>query len=256
MRVAQTNLQLYNQLRERGDSLDDLLAVHRAYELLVSLYPAYFQADGKPFVCHGVGVASILAELDQPAEIVSAGLIHNVYGNGDFGDGGGPGRTPERRGAVREAVGREIEELVYRFGDLRITPATIDGLMADLAEHDARDRALLVVDLADHLEKYVDLGVLYFGESDWLVEGTERIGPKLMALASALGQPRLADMLSSSLAEAQAAEAVPAELRPSDRRRYLKLIVPRSCEPRNARPLVWRVRDKVRLRSRIRALHG
>ena len=75
MQVAQTNVQLYNQLREKGLQLDDLVLVHRAYEFLTTLYPGYFQADGKPFVAHGVGVASILAEIDQPAQIVAVGLV-------------------------------------------------------------------------------------------------------------------------------------------------------------------------------------
>jgi hypothetical protein len=256
MRVAQTNLQLYNQLRERGDSLDDLRIVHGAYELLCSLYPGYFQADGKPFVCHGVGVASIVAELGRPANVIAAALVHNVYGNADFGDGGGPGRSEERRRVVREAVGPEVEELVYRFADLRITPSTIDGFLADLPQRDERDRALLLVDLCDHLEKYVDLGVLYFGQSDWIVDGTDHIAPKLTAMANALGHPRLAEMLSKALADAEAADEAPAELRPPETQRYLKLIVPRSCEPRDTKPMVWRVRDKVRIRTRLRALRG
>ena len=86
-RVAQTNLQLYNQLRAQGYSQKELVIVHRAYEFLTTIYPGYFQADGKPFVAHTVGVASILAHLQLPAEFIAAGLLHNIYGNGDFGDG-------------------------------------------------------------------------------------------------------------------------------------------------------------------------
>jgi hypothetical protein len=62
MQIAQTNVQLYNHLRERGLPLNDLIVVHRAYELLTTLYPGYVQADDKPFTAHGAGVASILGE--------------------------------------------------------------------------------------------------------------------------------------------------------------------------------------------------
>src|SRR5436305_670605 len=76
MNVAQTNLQLYNQLLRHGLPRDRLVVVHRAYELLTRLYAGYYQGDGKPFVAHGVGVASILDTLDQPAEFVALGLVH------------------------------------------------------------------------------------------------------------------------------------------------------------------------------------
>lgn len=254
--MAQTNLQLYNQLRARGLPLADLVLVHRAYELLVTLYPAHFQADGKPFASHGVGVASILAELGQPAEILAAGLLHNVYGNADFGDGGGPGPTAERRDVVRAGVGPRVEELIFRFADLRVGPATIEDIRASVPDRDETDRRLILMDLADHLEKYTDLGILYFGEADWIDESTGRMGPQLVALAEELGEPRLGAMLSSALEEAAAEKGeVPPELRPSDGRRYLKLVVPRSCEPRaERRSPLQRIRAWVRLRTRLGAL--
>jgi (p)ppGpp synthase/HD superfamily hydrolase len=230
MRVAQTNLQLYNQLRERGLALNELVLVHRAYELLTTLYAAHYQADGKPFVAHGVGVASILAELDQPAEMLAVGLLHNVYGNADFGDGQGSGPTPSRRRLIRNAVGPQVEELLVRFPDLRIRPANVQDGRRSLPGLDDAGRRLVLVDLADHLEKYVDLGVLYFGDNDWLIRSTDRIGSDLIEIAHDLGQPQLAEMLSSAIAEAVAQmHDVPAELRTSDGRKYLRLVVPRSC---------------------------
>jgi (p)ppGpp synthase/HD superfamily hydrolase len=239
MQIAQTNIQLYNQLREAGRSSAELVTLHRAYEFLSKLYPGYYQADGKPFVAHGVGVASILAWLDQPTDIVAVGLLHNVYGNADFGDGRAPGVTPARARLVRRAVGETVEELLERFRGLRIRADTLEQIRRSLPQLADTDRRLILVELADHLEKYVDLGVLYFGDHDWVQ--TERIGPDLVALANELGEPRLAEMLTSALAEAAAAE-VPPELRPSDGRSFLKLEVPRSCRRR----LLPRVRRRAR----------
>ena len=207
--------------------------MHQSYELLITLYPGYYQADGKPFVAHGVGVASILAELDQPAELVAVGLLHNVYGNGDFGDGRGSGATRSRRRIVRRAVGERVEALIVRFAELRIRPHTVQTLRRNLQQLDETERRLMLVDIADHLEKYVDLGVLYFGENDWMHAGTERIAGDLIEVASELGQPELAEMISAALAEsAGAAKNVPPEMKTSDGRPYLKLIVPRSCRRR------------------------
>jgi (p)ppGpp synthase/HD superfamily hydrolase len=230
IRVAQTNLQLYNQLRAKGLALDDLVLVHHAYELLVGLYPAHFQSDGKPFVAHGVGVAGIVADLGQPAEIVAVGLLHNVYGNADFGDGRDDVVTEARRQLVREAVGAGVEELLVQFRDLRIEPRNIAEARRALRGRSEIERRLICVELADYLEKYVDLGILYWDRSNWLVDADELIGDELIAIASELGEPRLAEMLSTAFSETAAMRAeVPAQLRPSDGRSQLKLIVPRSC---------------------------
>lgn len=256
--VAQTNLQLYNQLRERGMALDDVVLVHRAYELNISLYSGRFQGDGKPFVSHGVGVASVLAEIGQPAEVIAFGLLHNVYGNGDFGDGHGPGATPERRKLVREAVGGRVESLVERFGQRRVGERSIDHMLAHVQEYDDAERILLLVDLADRVEKYADLGVLYYGQGDWLTGETDHIGARMIDLAHELAEPRLAAMLSEGF-EHVSAEAgnVPPQLRPTDGRSRSTLVVPRSCRPRRQpRRVMQRVRGRVRLRTRLRALRA
>ena len=101
--IAQTNLQLYNQLRAQGYSDEQLVVVHRAYEFLITIYPGYYQADGKPFVAHTVGVASILGYLNFPVDFVAVGLLHNIYDNGDFGDGLRNVANTRRRRIVREA---------------------------------------------------------------------------------------------------------------------------------------------------------
>jgi hypothetical protein len=232
VRIAQTNIQLYNQLRRRGLDRGDLVLVHRAYELAATLYSGYYQGDGKPFVAHGVGVASILAELEQPADILAVGLVHAAYGNGDFGDGE-QGPTPDHRAVVREAVGPRVEQLVFRFTQSRLRPDTIERDRDALAGLDEPGRRLQVVAIVDHLEKYVDLGVLYFGDNAEIVEWTDRIGTDLIELAGELGEPELAEMVAAAFAEAKAeASNVPTELRPSDGRRHLKLVVPHSSHRR------------------------
>jgi hypothetical protein len=180
-----------------------------------------------------VGVASILAELGQPAEIVALGLLHGVYANADFGDGADGGVTALRRRVVREAVGPELEQLILRFTRERLRVDSIERHRRAVAELDDTARRLQLVAVADHLEKYVDLGVLYFGDNRDVVAWTERIGADLVELAGELGEPRLAEMVSAAFAEADAeAEGILPELRPSDGRRHLELVVPRSCRRR------------------------
>jgi hypothetical protein len=260
MRVAQTHLQLFNQLRAEGRGLDELEPLHRAYELLAELYSGHYQADGKPFVCHGVGVASILGWLGMPAEMLTVGMLHNVYGNADFGDGRQGAATRSRRDVVRQVVGARVETLVFRFRSLRITGRSIDGFMARLEELDRDDRALLVVDLADLLEKNTDLGALYFGDGRWVLEQLEGFGVKAVELARRLEQPALAAALESAFTEVrQAATGFPPELRASGGRKYMQLVVPHSCRRRMRARLgatTQRLRGRARRMRRSRGPSG
>lgn len=227
--IAQTNVQLFNQLRALGWSAADLATVNRAYEETVRHYAGYFQADGKPFVCHCVGVAGILAHLGFPVAMVAAGMLHNVYGNGDFGDGRDDSTATARRRQVRAAVGEETEALVFRFREFRITEATIDRFLAVLPRLDATERALLVMDLADFLEKVADLGALYMADGDWAVELPLRRGEDLAALAEKLEQPELAAAFREAILRLAAERPAGGRPSPADRRRYLKLITTPSC---------------------------
>lgn len=232
-RVAQTNLQLYNQVRAQGRGLEDLVLLKRAYELSTTLYSGWFQADGKPFVAHTVGVASILARLGCPTDIVAAGLLHNVYGNGDFGDGRTLDASPERRRVVREGVGDAVEELVYRFRDFRITSRNVDAILTRIDQLDETERALLLMDIADRLEKFVDHGVHYFGDADWVTRQVPLLGERLIEIADRLGRPEVGAMLARAFAEADAASGeISLDMRTSDGRAVLGLVVPRSCRRR------------------------
>jgi hypothetical protein len=233
MKIAQTNLQLYNQLRLQGRTIDELVIISRAYELLTVLYSGYYQADGKPFVAHGVGVASTVAHLGMSAEFVAAGLLHNIYGNADFGDGLNQLVTDRRRRMVCEAVGERVEDLLVRFRKLRITPKTIRDITLRLDQLDSTDRNLVLMDLADYLEKYIDLGVLYYGENSWLVDVVDKYGSKLIEIAKLLGEPKLATMLSKAFAQADASKAeIPDVLRTPNGRQYMELVIPLSCRRR------------------------
>jgi Domain of unknown function (DUF6817) len=234
--VAQTNLQLYNQLRAQGYGEEELLVVHRAYEFLITIYPGYYQADGKPFVAHTVGVASILAHLHLPTEFIAAGLLHNIYGNGDFGDGRRSVATARRRRIVRKAVGDRIEVLIERFPRCRIRSKRTPDILSCIDQFDEIDKKLIVMDLVDYLEKYIDLGACYWGNSQSLVDIVAQHGETLMAIADRLGYPQLAAMLNEAFAHARAAQ-IPSSLRASNGWKGMDLVVPRSCR-RRLRPIL------------------
>lgn len=246
--VAQTCVQLYNQLRRQGRTLDELALIHRTYRFLTTIYPSHFQAAGKPFVAHGVGVASILAGLGLPIEIVATGLAHNIYGNGDFGDGLHNVLTRKRRALVREALGETIEELIASFRTMRSDFGSISGSIANVQGVSETRRHLLLIELADRMEHYVDQGVMYYGDGSWVTDQMRDCGARFVEIAEQLGYPKLARDMRECTAAVDAAPEVPAVLRGDPGQRYMRLTVPRSCRIRGR--LIWRERA-LRLRSRL-----
>ena len=241
-RIAQTNLQLYNQLRLQGRSPDDLALIRRCYELSVQLYSGAFQGDGKPFVAHTTGVASIVAQLGISSVVVGAACIHNIYGNGNFGDGQSEIASPRRRRFVADAVGDEVEACIYRFRSLRITAESIADIASRLDQLDGRDRDLVTMDLADHLEKYVDHGVLYFGDGTWITGFVENHGKTLIDIANRLGHPRLAVAFADAFDET-ACQAIPPELKREERHTAIELVMPLSCIRRPRLAAIDRLRQ-------------
>jgi (p)ppGpp synthase/HD superfamily hydrolase len=163
-RRAQTNVQLYNQLRDAGYSSADLKLVRNAYELAMVLFAARYQPSGKSFMAHVVGTASILASLGLPASVVAAGLLHNVYKHGDFGDGASK-FSVTRKHNISRVLGSEVAEYAARFRALPWDSPTIQLARTNMDQLGSADRHVILIRLADQLEHISDLDHLYYGES-------------------------------------------------------------------------------------------
>ena len=225
--VAQTILQLYNQLLESGSSTEDVVYTQKVYELSVSLFSGRCQASGKNFIAHCVGTASILASLALPMDVVAAGLIHNVYRNGDFADGKRV-ISPGRQRQIKKVVHPETEWLVHRFHTLEWNErGTIRLLHEDVQTLDARERNLLLLYLADVLEKHLDLGVLYYANSEERRMYVRQNGEYFTGMAMKMGHDQLADELRKAF-QATISETLPHELRNANGLRYSFIAVPLS----------------------------
>jgi gluconolactonase len=225
---AQTNVQLYSQLRHSGYSSAELIGIRKAYELAICLYSGHFKPSGRTFNAHVVGTASILGSLHAPAQIVAAALIHNVYQNGDFGDWR-KGISDAKRQEVRLAVGEEVEKYVARFATLQWNSATIPAISEGLHALDPIDRDVVLIHLADHLEHLVDL--LYYADIRGL--GYFKHNSQFMVqIARRLGYPTLAFELERVWRETSLAE-FPTELH-SGNHRGDYLIAPKSYRRRLA----------------------
>jgi (p)ppGpp synthase/HD superfamily hydrolase len=190
--LSQTNIQLYNQLAALGYGDEDLQSVQRSYELAARLFGGRFQASGREFLCHVIGVTSILADLGEPCCLVRAGMLHNVYSNGDFGDAE-TGPVHDRREMIRNVVGAESEEVIFHFGEhgerlrneARSDPAAVPAAGID------RDVVLLhVVDRAE--KRLLDSGLMNFPKYRRF---HERNAPRDVPIAERLGFPVLVEAL-------------------------------------------------------------
>lgn len=185
---AQTNLQLYQDLLGADYGREQVQSVHLAYHLALPLFAGQIRPEGRPFVCHLVGVASILAMLRAAPATVMAGLLHSAFTHGDFGNGMGEFSTRSRE-AVRRVVGPDVEGLVAAYARQRFDAASVRQWAADAPSMEADLRQIVVIRLANALEDALDGGLELSAKG-----ADERRGIKmedLVNLARALGYPQL-----------------------------------------------------------------
>ena len=194
----QTNLQLYALLLEAGRDATVLRGVRDAYALATRLFAGLMRPEGRPFVCHIVGVAGILAMLDASLPTVVGGLLHSAYTHGDFGRGCGEVNRAARD-RIRAAVGGEIEGIVSAYAALSWDALSVERYAAEVGAIGAETRRILAIRLANELEDALDDGLRLSRKS----ENPHRaiVVDNLVGLAVAVGQPRLATALQSALGQ-------------------------------------------------------
>src|SRR4051812_2155144 len=153
--LAQTNLQLYEQLISRGWTARDLAAVRDAYELSAQLFSGRYRASGKTFVAHVVGTASCVAAIGGTPPMVSAALLHAAYEHGDFGPD--QDRAHGRARLVDE-VGPEVEALVAEYTATPLNVATIEDLQRRAADLPSLTRDVVLIRTANEVDDHVDRG--------------------------------------------------------------------------------------------------
>jgi hypothetical protein len=207
--IAQTNLQLYNQLVARGWPDDELARARRAYELATELFAGQMRPSGKTFVAHVVGVASIVATCTDDREAVLAALVHAAYTHGDFG-GARRGIGDRRRREVRAAIGPEAESLVAAYAQRGYSPAVVEEWVTRGATLTGSERRVATLRIANEIEDRLDLGTRY-ADRRGHEPTTDPIFTRLLTFAAAVSEPALTD-LARRTASAVSAAVVPAVL--------------------------------------------
>jgi (p)ppGpp synthase/HD superfamily hydrolase len=212
---AQTNIQLYNHLGELGYAPADLAQVHQGYGLAMKLFTGIFRGSGRPFLAHLVGTASVLGWLRAPIAVVTAGLLHSAYSHGEFGNYW-RGPAAAKRDRVVDAVGEEVEDLVFRYTRLRWTAATIGAHAYTAASLEAEDRRVLLMRLANEVDDHQDLGLLYVAEVERRREFIRTALHPCVEMAERLGYPALAIELARVFKETLTADVSPSLRGPED----------------------------------------
>ncbi len=197
--VAQTPPQLYRQLLAAGIDAAALSLVRDACVLAVTHTRHLLRGSGKPFACHLVGVASLVAEATGDLDLVVAGLLHALSqqrvldGASGFKDDG-------------IAVPPRVRQLLQAY-------AVAARLRADAAPAEAANRPacdVRILQLADQLEDGLDGGPWWHGNpadaGDERGSAGERVArlralAAQFALAPALGAPMLLARFQAVLAE-------------------------------------------------------
>ncbi len=189
---AETPTRLYRQLIDQG--YDDAFVgrVRDAHELAADLHSARFRPSGRPFICHVLGTASILATARAEPDVVLCGLLHGLYDQGDFGDGT-RGITESKRAAVRQAMGRDVEARLAAFCSLEWTGDDWESKRSLASELDAPGRDALLVRLANELEELIDYEIQFRRNADARLAELGGAVDVMSALAREIGQPELAD---------------------------------------------------------------
>lgn len=208
-RFAQTNIQLFNQMYDLGYDEQEIAAVKKSYELAMTLFTGRFRGSGKTFIAHLVGTASILTSVRSAPPIIAAGLLHAAYDSGDFGDNK-QGLSSAKQVYVREAVGPGVEEYVARYTELSWNHQVARSIYDKLDCLNQFEREVVLIRVANELEDYLDLGVLFCGTKKRIQAGYHSSGENIVGdIAQKLGFPELAVIWKAEFEKAAIASEQP-----------------------------------------------
>jgi hypothetical protein len=207
-RLAQTNVQLIRRVVDAGWSDDDLLLLRAAYELDMWAFTGQFRGNGKTQIAHHVGVAGALVSTGERPALVVAGLAHSLYFLGEFGSGR-RGPHPEKRARVRDALGGEVEQLIFTYTGIEWTPASVERMTEQAPDASPLRRDVVAMRVANSLDEYADFAMrLTRDHHEGLADEAGMLA--VVALAEAHGLESLGTWIRSEFERGSACTIPPA----------------------------------------------
>jgi len=192
---AMTFPQLIAQAMDLGMDKRTLGLLRRAYDLAERMVDGMYRPQGMPFINHLVRTASILMAQGQPIEVVIAGMLHGVYLLDRFEGSRRRKARPADRAYLQQALGQGVEALVWGYAHPGWhSRKMIEEHLGKLDSYRADKRSILVIKLANELEDYLDLAMLYRDHFPYR-QKIEEYGDLCVEMAVRLGLPELGQAL-------------------------------------------------------------
>ena len=156
--LAQTNLQLYRQLRDAGYSKDEIATVQRDNETACLLFGSNIRSSGRPFLAHATGTGSAAVAEGARLDIIRAAFLHAAYKHGRFFDGT-RGKTEAHRQWLRNRTGEAVEDLVFRYGPYPFGIGAVRKIVTS-GSLDGQDRDMLLLKLCNDVDDSTEYGAL------------------------------------------------------------------------------------------------
>jgi len=131
------------QVVTRANGKEDTALIERAYHVAEQAHRGQFRKSGDPYITHPVSVATILAELGSPKEVLAAALLHDTVEDTDY--------SLDR---LRAEFGEEIALLVdgvTKLDKLTYGEAAQAETVRKMIVAMSRDIRVLLIKLADRL---------------------------------------------------------------------------------------------------------
>jgi (p)ppGpp synthase/HD superfamily hydrolase len=195
--IAQTHLQLMQQMLSSGYTSDQQVEIARVYELATRLFSGRYRQDGRSFLSHLIGTASVLVWLKASQSMVIAGLLHAIFEDGNS-ETGPDGMARRRRELTRIQIGAEAERLIASY---TASSRTLKALLASHKNFNAlnsEERDVLLIQLANEFDDYRDCAPHFTANAEKRLDKIGECGQEQVEMARWLGFPEFADLLAQS----------------------------------------------------------
>ncbi|MGL6043081.1 MAG: hypothetical protein ACRC1J_04095 [Sandaracinobacteroides sp.] len=195
---AQTNVQLFAELARAGWSIADLQRAEAAYWFAIPKLGSRIRSDGRPFLSHLCGTASLAARAGAGPDTVMAALLHAVFAQGRMARAGGA--SPANRASVASVAGEDAVSIILAYDAQEWNDTEIRLLAQSPFAIAGLKREALLIRLANEADDAADGAAAFSGKQRYLsrpdlLDGIDRI-------AAGIGTPSLAAALRHGLAQA------------------------------------------------------
>jgi len=154
--------QLIAQAKEIQLEDDDMARLRAGYDLAERMFDGLYRSQGSAFINHLVRSASIVMAHGGSIPTVLAAMFHSAYMLDCFTRSRRRGYKPDDRAILAGTIGPDAEEIAWEYARLKWGKReAVEEHMKNLNTYSPVIKSVLVVRLANELEDFLDLAMLY-----------------------------------------------------------------------------------------------